>query len=217
MHSGNYVKLTVTDTGEGMDEETLSRIFEPFFTTKEKGKGTGLGLATVYGIVKQSGGFIWAKSERGKGTSFEVYLPQAEDSVESVAKDASVPKTRGGETILVVEDEEDVLKLARSIVERAGYKTLTARNGTEALRIIEASEEPVHLLLTDVVMPGMSGRALADGAQSLRPGLRVLFTSGYTDDAIVHHGVLDAGTHLLEKPYSRKTLLAAVRAALDGT
>jgi PAS domain S-box-containing protein len=216
MHSGSYVKLTVTDDGEGMDEETLSRIFEPFFTTKEKGKGTGLGLATVYGIVKQSGGFIWAKSEPGKGSAFEVYLPQAEDFVESVVKEAPTVKTRGGETVLLVEDEEDVLKLARSILVRGGYKTMTAKNGAEALRIIEVSEEPVHLLLTDVVMPGMSGRALADGAQSLRPGLRVLFTSGYTDDAIVHHGVLDAGTHLLEKPYSRKTLLSAVRAALDG-
>jgi CheY-like chemotaxis protein len=132
-------------------------------------------------------------------------------------KEAPAVKTRGGETVLLVEDEEDVLKLARSILARAGYQTLTAKNGAEALRIIETSEEAVHLLLTDVVMPGMSGRALADGAQSLRPGLRVLFTSGYTDDAIVHHGVLDAGTHLLEKPYSRKTLLSAVRAALDGT
>jgi PAS domain S-box-containing protein len=216
MHAGSYVRLTVTDTGEGMDEETLSRIFEPFFTTKEKGKGTGLGLATVYGIVKQSGGFIWARSEPGKGSAFEVYLPQAEADLESVVKDPPALKTLGGETVLVVEDEEAVLKLARSILERAGYKALTARNGAEALRIVEASEEPIHLLLTDVIMPGMSGRALADGAQGLCPGLRVLFASGYTDDAIVHHGVLEAGARLLEKPYSRKTLLDAVRAALDG-
>jgi PAS domain S-box-containing protein len=217
MHSGSYAKLTVTDTGEGMDEETLSRIFEPFFTTKEKGKGTGLGLATVYGIVKQSGGFIFARSEPGKGTSFEVYLPQTEEPTESAVKEVPALKTHGGETVLVVEDEEVVLKLARSILVRAGYNTITARNGAEAIRIVEVAENPIHLLLTDVVMPGMSGRALADGAQSLHAGLRVLFTSGYTDDAILHHGVLDAGTHLLQKPYSRKTLLSAVRTVLDGT
>jgi PAS domain S-box-containing protein len=216
MHSGRYVMLTVSDTGEGMDEETQSRIFEPFFTTKEKGKGTGLGLATVYGIVKQSGGYIWTKSELGKGTSFQIYFPQVENTPERVEKDVPLAFTRGGETILVVEDEEVVLKLARSILERTGYKVLTARNGVEALRILEEHREPLHLLLTDVVMPGMSGRALADASQSLRQDLRVLFTSGYTDDAIVHHGVLQAGAHLLEKPYSRKTLLAAVRNVLDG-
>jgi len=216
MHSGRYVMLTVSDTGEGMDEETQSRIFEPFFTTKEKGKGTGLGLATVYGIVKQSGGYIWTRSQLGKGTSFQIYFPQVENTPERVERDAPLAATRGGETVLVVEDEEVVLKLVRSILERAGYKVLTARNGVDALRMVEEHREPLHLLLTDVVMPGMSGRALADAAQSLRQGLRVLFTSGYTDDAIVHHGVLDAGAHLLEKPYSRKTLLGTVRNALDG-
>jgi PAS domain S-box-containing protein len=216
IHSGRYVKLTVTDTGEGMDEETVSRIFEPFFTTKEKGRGTGLGLATVYGIVKQSGGYIWVESELGKGTSFEITFPQVDLRPERVEKDAPFAPTRRGETILLVEDEENVLKLARSILERAGYKIVAARNGAEALRVVEDYREPLHLLLTDVVMPGMSGRALADAAQSLRDGLRVLFTSGYTDDAIVHHGVLDAGAHLLEKPYSRQSLLDSVRQVLDG-
>ena len=216
MHSGRYVMLTVSDTGEGMDEETQSRIFEPFFTTKEKGKGTGLGLATVYGIVKQSGGYIWAHSKPGKGTSFRIYFPRVEEAPERTEKEPPLAATRGGETILVVEDEEVVLKLARSILERTGYNVLTAGNGVDALRILEERREPLHLLLTDVVMPGMSGRALADAAQSLRPDLRVLFTSGYTDDAIVHHGILDASAHLLEKPYSRKTLLGAVRNALDG-
>ncbi len=216
MRSGRYVKLTVADTGEGMDEETLTRIFEPFFTTKEKGKGTGLGLSTVYGIVKQSGGYIWARSAPVAGTSFEILFPQVESVPVPREKDASSAAKRGGETVLVVEDEEVVLKLARSILERSGYKVITAGNGADALRIVENHPEPLHLLLTDVVMPGMSGRVLADGAKSLRHDLRVLFTSGYTDDAIVHHGVLDAGTHLLEKPYSRRSLLAAVRKALDG-
>jgi nitrogen-specific signal transduction histidine kinase len=216
IHSGRYVKLTVTDTGEGMDEETVSRIFEPFFTTKEKGRGTGLGLSTVYGIVKQSGGYIWVKSELGKGTSFEITFPQVDLAPEREEKDAPVAPRRGGETILLVEDEENVLKLARSMLERAGYKIVAARSGAEALRIVEDHGAPLHLLLTDVVMPGMSGRALADAAQSLRHGLRVLFTSGYTDDAIVHHGVLDAGAHLLEKPYSRQSLLDTVRRVLDA-
>jgi PAS domain S-box-containing protein len=215
VHSGRYVKLTVTDTGEGMDEETLSRVFEPFFTTKEKGRGTGLGLSTVYGIVKQSGGFIWVRSEPGKGASFEITFPQVDLTPERQETDAPAATSRGGETILLVEDEENVLKLARSMLERAGYKIVAARNGAEALRIVENEEEPVDLLLTDVVMPGMSGRALADAAKSLRQSLRVLFTSGYTDDAIVHHGVLEAGAHLLEKPYSRQSLLDSVRQALD--
>jgi CheY-like chemotaxis protein len=217
IHSGRYVKLTVTDTGEGMDEETVSRIFEPFFTTKEKGRGTGLGLSTVYGIVKQSGGYIWVKSELGKGTSFEITFPQVGLTPERLEKDsAPVAPSRGGETILLVEDEENVLKLARSMLERAGYKIIAARNGADALRIVEDHQDPLHLLLTDVVMPGMSGRALADAARGLRHGLRVLFTSGYTDDAIVHHGVLEAGAHLLEKPYSRQSLLDSVRRVLDG-
>jgi CheY-like chemotaxis protein len=185
-----------------MDEETQSRI-RAFFTTKEKGKGTGLGLATVYGIVKQSGGYIWTRSQVGKGTSFQIYFPQVENTPERVEKDTPLAATRGGETILVVEDEEVVLKLARSILERTGYNVLTAKNGADALKIIEEHREPLHLLLTDVVMPGMSGRALADAAQSLRQALHVLFTSGYTDDAIVHHGVLDAGAHLLESRSGR--------------
>ncbi|HLE20891.1 MAG TPA: PAS domain S-box protein, partial [Vicinamibacteria bacterium] len=216
MHSGRYVRLTVTDTGHGMDEETRSRIFEPFFTTKAKGKGTGLGLSTVYGIVKQSAGYIWVESELEEGTSFEVYFPHVDGAPERHHGDATMVATSGGETILLVEDEETVLKLARSILERAGYTVIAANDGAEALRLIKEHREPIHLLVTDVVMPGMSGRALADSIQSLREGLPVVYTSGYTDDAIVHHGVLDSGTQLLEKPYSQSALLSAVRKILDS-
>ena len=216
MHSGRYVRLTVTDTGHGMDEETRSRIFEPFFTTKAKGKGTGLGLSTVYGIVKQSAGYIWVESELEEGTSFEVYFPHVDGAPERHHGDATMVATSGGETILLVEDEETVLKLARSILERAGYTVIAANDGAEALRLIKEHREPIHLLVTDVVMPGMSGRALADSIQSLREGLPVLYTSGYTDDAIVHHGVLHSGTQLLEKPYSQSALLSAVRKILDS-
>ena len=216
MHSGRYVRLTVTDTGHGMDEETRSRVFEPFFTTKAKGKGTGLGLSTVYGIVKQSAGYIWVESELEEGTSFEVYFPHVDGAPERHHVDAAMVATSGGETILLVEDEETVLKLARSILERAGYTVIAANDGAEALRLIKEHPEPIHLLVTDVVMPGMSGRALADSIQSLREGLPVLYTSGYTDDAIVHHGVLDSGTQLLEKPYSQSALLSAVRKILDS-
>jgi PAS domain S-box-containing protein len=216
VRSGRYVKLAVTDSGQGMDEETLSRIFEPFFTTKEKGRGTGLGLSTVYGIVKQSDGYIWVQSQPGKGTTFFVYFPQVDDDPKPIRTETAVIAGRGAETILVVEDDAEVLRLARSILERSGYVVLAAGSGADALRLMEERTERVDLLLTDVVMPGMSGRALAGGMQLLCEGIRVLYTSGYTDDAIVQHGVLDAEASLLEKPYSQQSLLDAVRKVLDS-
>jgi PAS domain S-box-containing protein len=216
VHSGGYVRLTVADTGQGIDEEAQSRIFEPFFTTKEKGKGTGLGLSTVYGIVKQSGGYIWVESEPGKGTSFMVYFPQVDSAPEQLRPHTTASVTGGGETILLVEDDSKLLKLASSFLKRGGYDVLTAGNGAEALQLVEAKPQTIHLLATDVVMPGMSGRVLSERIRTLRPAIRVLYTSGYTDDAIAHHGVLDAGTNLLEKPYSQSTLLGAVRRVLDS-
>ncbi len=216
VHSGGYVRLTVADTGQGMDEETQSRIFEPFFTTKEKGKGTGLGLSTVYGIVKQSGGYIWVESMPGKGTRFMVYFPRVDSAPEKLRPHATSPVVGGAETILVVEDDPHLLKIARSILKRGGYEILTAGNGAEALQLVDANHTTIHLVMTDVVMPGMSGRVLSDRIRAFRPAIRVLYTSGYTDDAIVHHGVLEAGTNLLEKPYSQSALLGAVRRVLDS-
>ncbi len=213
---GPYVMLTVSDDGCGMSPEIQARIFEPFFTTKEKGKGTGLGLATVYGIVKQHDGYIAVKSAPGEGTTFSVYLPRAEDGDEVAAAAAVAGAAPGGsETILLVEDEDDVRELAREILEMNGYRVLEAAQGTEALRICRESQDPVHLLLTDVVMPGMSGRDLAREVERLRPETRVVYMSGYTDDALGKHGVLEPGVILLEKPFTPDTLLTAVRSALD--
>jgi CheY-like chemotaxis protein len=209
--------LAVSDTGIGMDENTMDRIFEPFFTTKELGKGTGLGLSTVYGIVKQSGGNIWAYSEVGRGTTFKVYLPRAEE----VGKEAPSPgkpvpaEEKGWETLLLAEDEELVRELARTILEQNGYRVLEARNGREAVEIACRHDGPIHMLVTDVVMPQMSGRELASRMDELRPGIRVLYMSGYTENAIVHHGVLDRGTAFVQKPFRIDTLIRAVREELD--
>ena len=215
---GRHVMLAVSDTGTGMDEQTQSHLFEPFFTTKEKGKGTGLGLATVYGIVKQSGGSIWVYSEPGHGTSFKIYLSRVEGAAAGppVAARLSVRTPTGTETVLLVEDHDGLRALARKILERYAYIVLEAANGDEALRIGESHHGTIHLLLTDVVMPGMSGHALADRLSVLRPAMRCLYTSGYTDDAIVHHGVLAAGTAFLQKPYTPETLARKVRAVLDA-
>jgi CheY-like chemotaxis protein len=216
VHPGKYVALKVSDTGTGMDEETKAHIFEPFFTTKEKGKGTGLGLSTVYGIVKQSGGNIWVYSEPGRGTSFKVYLPQTEDATETYERPIIETAPSGGsETILVVEDEDVVRGLTREILEGAGYKVLAASGGPEALRLCEETDDPIHLLLTDVVMPETSGREVAEQLTLLRPEISVLFMSGYTDAAIVHHGVLDSTVEFIQKPFNPRALVEKVREVLD--
>ena len=212
---GLYVMLAVSDNGMGMDSETQARIFEPFFTTKGKGKGTGLGLATVYGIVKQSGGHIWLYSEIGKGTTFKIYLPRAEEVSEPSLRTAPVISSlQGEEAILVVEDDESLRGVIANLLERYGYTMLEAANGEEALAAGANREEPIHLLLTDVVMPRMSGRELAEGLAQLHPETKVLYMSGYTDNAIVHHGVLDSGLHFIQKPFKLLTLLQKVREVL---
>jgi two-component system cell cycle sensor histidine kinase/response regulator CckA len=215
---GSYVQLAVTDTGFGMDDKTKQRIFEPFFTTKEKGRGTGLGLSTVYGIIKQSGGSIWVYSELGHGTTFKIYLPRELTVTESIAPRPSrfSPLTAGTETILVVEDEEALLRVAERILGAAGYRVLLAANGDQALQMSANHAGPIDLLLTDVVMPRMNGRVLAEKLVQVRPDMKVIFMSGYTDNAIVHHGVLDAGTHFINKPIGAAELTRRIREVLDG-
>jgi PAS domain S-box-containing protein len=217
---GSYVMIAISDTGHGMDAETKSHIFEPFFTTKEPGKGTGLGLATVHGIINQSDGHIWVYSEPDKGTIFKVYLPQLEASEPLDDQDdpISTPPRRGSETILLVEDEDSVRGLACRILRGEGYLVLEASDGAEALQISADYPDPIHLLLTDVVMPsGLSGRQLAANLSPLRPQMKVLYMSGYTDDAIVHHGVLDEGIAFLQKPFTLLMLTHKVREVLDGS
>lgn len=213
---GPYVMLAVTDTGCGMDAATQVRIFEPFFTTKEVGKGTGLGLATVYGIVKQSGGSIYVYSEVGIGTSFKVYLPCAEvDTCESTQPNAPMVRRGGSETLLVVEDDEAVRALTRTVLSASAYNVIEAMDPDDALRQVEERHEPIDLLLTDVVMPGMSGRMLADRLKDSRPEMKVLYMSGYTDDAVVRHGLLEADIAFLQKPFSPDSLIGKVREVLD--
>jgi PAS domain S-box-containing protein len=216
---GPYVRLAVTDTGCGMDAQTQARIFEPFFTTKEKGKGTGLGLSTVYGIVKQSGGNIWVYSEPGQGTTFKIYLPQdfSGSATATGSRLAAVPTlSTGNETILVVEDEKGVRDVAKRILCEAGYEVLTAASPDDALLACKAHPGKIHLLLTDVVMPQMSGRLLAERLALARPGIKVVYMSGYTDDAIVHHGTLDPGTNFVAKPFSAADLTRKILEVLDS-
>ena len=213
---GSYVMLAVSDTGSGMDSETTAQIFEPFFSTKDKDKGTGLGLSTVYGIVKQHGGNIWVYSEPGKGTIFKIYLPRSTATKKTAARTPTpVTDSHGTETVLVVEDEAAVLKLAVRMLERKGYNVLAARDGLEGQGVANTHEGPIHLLLTDVVMPRMGGKELAQKLLTTRPELKVLYMSGYTDNAIVHHGVLEKGTHFLQKPFSGDSLPQKVREVID--
>jgi signal transduction histidine kinase/ActR/RegA family two-component response regulator len=213
---GSYVALSVTDTGVGIDKDTQARIFEPFFTTKEAGKGTGLGLSTVYGIVKQSGGNIWVYSEPGMGTTFKVYLPRTRESLETVATvTPDAPARRGTETVLVVEDEPRLRELAQIMFEKNGYIVLSAKNAADALKIAEQHPGTIHLLVSDVVLPGMNGRALAQRLVTLRPALKVLFVSGYAEDVIAQQGTLEPWARFLEKPFTYEALSRSARAILD--
>ena len=212
---GRYVMLAVTDNGCGMDADTQAHIFEPFYTTKEKGKGTGLGLATVYGIVKQSGGYVWVYSEIGKGTTFKIYLPSVEEEVApQEKKPAAAALPRGTETVLLVEDEEGVRNLAKEYLESCGYKVLVAEDGNAAIELVSKHSGPIDLVMTDIVMPGISGSDLAKRVESLRPDIRVVYMSGYTDQAIIHHGILSSDVLLLQKPFTMSTLAHKLREAL---
>jgi two-component system, cell cycle sensor histidine kinase and response regulator CckA len=216
---GQYVMLAVTDNGCGMDSETQTHIFEPFFTTKEKGKGTGLGLATVYGIVKQSGGYVWVYSEPGRGTSFKIYLPRIVEEASTGTRERQCEGKqlpRGTETVLLVEDEKGVRELTREYLQMSGYAVVEAEDGHTALELAAMHSGPIHLLMTDVVMPGISGRELADRVERLRPGIKVLYMSGYTDQAVVHHGILENDAVLLQKPFTVTTLASKLREILSA-
>ena len=213
---GHYCVLAVSDSGCGMDEETLSHVFEPFYTTKEQGKGTGLGLSTVYGVVEQSGGHVWVYSEPDIGTTFKVYLPETTELSASTDEQAGVPLLRGAETVLLVEDEDTVRAVAREVLETNGYDVLEASNGVDALRVAAAHNGSIHLLVSDVVMPQMGGGELSKRLTDMRPGIRMLFISGYTDDAVVRHGVRERGTAFLQKPFSLDAFARKVREVLDA-
>jgi len=215
---GDYVMLAISDTGMGMDAETQTHIFEPFYTTKGL-KGTGLGLSTVYGIIKQSEGYIWVYSETGKGTTFKIYLPRVDAAaIQLETSQPLVPSEQPGpghETILLVEDEENLRQLARQSLENQGYRVIDAADGVAAIRLSQTHKGPIHLLLTDVIMPGMNGRELANQVSSSRPETKVLYMSGYTENHIGHNGTLDQGITLLQKPFTLPALQAKVREVLD--
>ena len=213
---GSYVVLTVSDTGIGMGKEVQEHIFDPFYTTKEKGKGTGLGLSTIYGIVKQNNGFIWAYSEPGQGSTFKIYLPKVKRDVkEEEIEHPPVENLSGSEIVLIVEDDNSLRKLAQKSLQPHGYRVLVAKNGEDALRISKEHEGTIDLMITDVVMPKMGGKETAERLQPLHPQMKVIYMSGYTDDAIVHHSVLAPGLNFLEKPFSPKGLAHKVRKVLD--
>jgi CheY-like chemotaxis protein len=213
---GPYVMIAVSDTGTGMAPEVRDRVFEPFFTTKGKGKGTGLGLSTVYGIVKQSGGNIWVYSEPGQGTTLKIYLPCVDEPAEKLkAQEAGEEFPRGSETILIVEDDKEVRNLVVRILKRQGYAVLDGSYGDKAFNVCRQHKGPIHLLVTDVVMPGMDGRVLSESLSQLHPEMKVLYMSGYTDDAIIHHGVMEKGMNYIQKPFTVNGLTNKVREVLD--
>jgi len=213
---GRYVMLSVTDTGVGMTPEVAEKIFEPFFTTKEKGKGTGLGLSTVYGIIKQSGGNIWLYSEPGRGATFKIYLPRVDEPPEELAERKEVSEIpRGRETVLLVEDDENVRTMTAKMLTRYGYRVLMAIDGPQAIRLFEKEKDSIDLILTDVVMPSMGGREMVKQIQRLRPEVKVIYMSGYTDNAIAHHGILEEGIDYIQKPFTLESLLNRVRELLD--
>jgi CheY-like chemotaxis protein len=212
---GRYAMLAVTDTGTGITPETRARIFEPFFTTKEAGKGTGLGLATVYGIVKQNNGFIWVYSDLGQGSTFKLYFPIAQAATSAPTAATPSVSSRGTETVLLVEDSPVVRAAARVVLRHYGYKVLEAPTGRAALDIAARKQQPIDVLLTDVVMPEMSGRLLAEEFYKLRPNAKAVFMSGYTDDAVVRHGILTASVAYIQKPFTGEALAAKIRSVLD--
>jgi CheY-like chemotaxis protein len=209
------VLLAVSDTGIGMDAQTMTHLFEPFFTTKAPGRGTGLGLATVYGIVEQSEGYVCAYSEPGQGATFKIYLPQVDGRPRPATATPVLENSDGSETVLLVEDENEVRRVASRILKTHGYAVLEAHDGKEALEIAAASMVPIHILVTDVVMPGMNGRELAGALAEKHPNMRVLFTSGYADHAIVRHGELEPGLAFIQKPFTANGLARKVREVLD--
>jgi CheY-like chemotaxis protein len=213
---GPHVMLAVSDTGEGILPEVFPHIFEPFFTTKEVGRGTGLGLSTVYGIVKQSGGSVWVYSQPGRGTTFKVYLPRIEEPATVVVESLQHPATSGAETVLLVEDEPALRDLIKIALVKNGFTVLDVGNPADAIKLCRQHTTPLHLLLTDVIMPGMDGPSLAKQVQKARPDIKVLYMSGYATNFIMHEGVVDAGTNFIEKPFHPRALLSKVREVLDG-
>jgi CheY-like chemotaxis protein len=214
--AGAYVMLAVSDTGSGMEPEVLAHLFEPFFTTKAAGQGTGLGLSTVFGIVRQSGGDVWVYSEVGVGTTFKVYLPRVTSAVAIVTEAVVETSPRGAETILLAEDDEALRTLARRVLSGQGYTVLEARNGREALDLCTSHSGPIDLILSDIIMPELGGRALAEGIAVSRPRTRVLLMSGYTDDDVLRRALIDQRTAFLQKPFTPMTLSKRVREVLDG-
>ena len=213
---GKHVMIAVSDTGTGMDDETRAHLFEPFFTTKPAGGGTGLGLATVYGIVKQSGGSICVYSEPGRGSTFKIYLPVATGALEPPAPPVDAQALRGTETVLVLEDQAEVRTSIEKTLGRFGYASLVAAEGPSALAAMRAHDGPIHLMLADVVLPGTSGREITRQVLAERPSMRVLYMSGYTEDAIHHHGVLDPGLAFIQKPFTGDALVRKIREVLDA-